>query len=150
MRAQRVGVERLAGGEEERVRSEIRQRRQPIERRLRSDEHDVALMPRDAVERREPRGDQVLMRREVIVGKRLPIGKLRDDERRREPSDLVGKPLQGECVGADDRQHTAFALRRDRELRERQRVGAGGKRRQRGPACGRGRRRRERGQRHER
>ena len=126
LRAQRVGVERLAGGEEERVRGEIRQRRQPIERRLRSDEHDVALLPRDTVERREPRGDQVLMRREMIVGKRFPIGKLRDDERRREPRDLVGKPLQGERVGADDRQHAAFALRRDRELRERQRVGAGG------------------------
>ena len=65
---------------------------QAVQRRLRGDEHDVALAARDAVERREALGDEVLVRREVVVGQRLPVG---EDARcasvGREPRDLVGE-----------------------------------------------------------
>src|SRR5207302_5172393 len=68
LRAQRVDIELLALGEKERERREIRWRRESVERGRRRDEEHVALAARCVIERREPLGDQVLMRRKAVVG----------------------------------------------------------------------------------
>ena len=75
------------------------------------------------MERREPLRDEVLVRREVIVGQRFPVGQQRDGKARREPRQLVGEPLRGQRVGGDDREQAPFAGAGGGELREREGVG---------------------------
>ena len=85
LRAQAIDVERFALLEEKRERREIRRRREAVQRRRRRDDHHVAIAARHAVERRQPLRHQILMRREMVVGQRLPVGQDGDLERRREP-----------------------------------------------------------------
>ena len=85
LRAQLGDVELLPLLEEEGVRREVRRRREPVQRRRRGDDQHVDLAARRAVERREPLGHQVLVRREVVVGQRFPVRQQRDRESGREP-----------------------------------------------------------------
>ncbi len=107
--AQRVDVEACALLEEERERREILLRREPVERRRRRDDEHAAFSARDVVECSEPLRDQVLVRREMVVRKRFPVGEERDGKAGSEPGQLVGKPLGGERIGRDDREESLLA-----------------------------------------
>ena len=122
LRAQRRHIEPRPLLQEERERREIRRRREPVQCRRRRDHEHVALAARDAIERCEPLGDEVVVRREVIVGQRLPVGQERDPQARRKPRNLVGEPMRRERVAADDGQQALLLRALQRELRERERV----------------------------
>ncbi len=92
--AQRLDVEPLALLEEERARREIGWRAQAHERGLRGDYGEVELAALDAVERRQPLRDEVLVRREAVVGQRLPVGQQAHAQLRREPRDFLDKALR--------------------------------------------------------
>jgi hypothetical protein len=103
LRLQRRLVEALPGREVERVAGHERRRREANERRRRRHQDDVDVAAPDSPERREPLRDQVLVRREGVVGQRLPVGKDGDAKRRREERDLVGEPLRVGGLGGEDR-----------------------------------------------
>ena len=63
----------------------------------------------DPPQRRQPLGDQVLVRREGVVGQRLPVGEDGDAQRRREEGDLVGEALRVGGLGGEDRERRAAA-----------------------------------------
>ena len=138
LRAQRVDVEPLPLRKEERVRREERLRREAIEGGLRGDERDVAFASRDTVEHRQPFGNEILMRREMVVRQRLPIGEDADRERRREPCDLGREACRRERVGTDDDEHSPLRARFDADLCQRERIGRSRERRQCDPlaVCG--------------
>ncbi len=128
LRAQCVDVERLALPQEERERGEIRRRGETVQRRGGRDDQEVAFTPRDVIERREALGDQVLVRRELIVGQRLPIGQQRDAKIGREPRHFFREPLSRSRFGAHDRDHALARCCPSGEIGERQRVRRSGKR----------------------
>ncbi len=149
LRAQRVDIERRALAQEERERREIVARREPVERRRRRDDEHVAFSAGDPVQRCEPLRDEVLVRREVVVGQGLPIGQQRDPELGREPGQLVGESLGGKRIGADHREQALAARAPGRELGEGHRIGGTGQCRRASFLAGGGQRRDERGQRGE-
>ena len=103
LRLQRRLVEALLGREVEGVAGHERRRREADERRRRRHQDDVDVAAPDPPERRQPLGDQVLVRREGVVGQRLPVGEDGDAQRRREERDLVGEPLRVGGLGGEDR-----------------------------------------------
>ncbi len=149
LRAQRVDVEACTLLEEERERGQVRRRGQPVEGRRRRGHQHVAVAARHPVERCEPFGDEVLVRREVIVGQRLPVGEQRDREPGGEPGDLVDDPLRRQRVGTEHDDEAPRGRRGRRQLRDRERVGRARQRGGRDALLGGGRRRDERGQRGE-
>ena len=150
LRAQLVDVEPLALLEEERASGEERGRRQPVHRSRHGGDDDARLALREPVERGQPRRDQVLVGRDRVVGQRLPVGKEVAVDARREPRDLVGETLRGERIGGQHRQRAAGARAIDGELRERERIGGSGERRERDALARVGDRRGEAGKRRER
>jgi len=70
-----------------------------------------AVAARRAIQRGKPLGHEVLVRRKVIVGQGLPVGKGRHAQRRREPGDLRGETLHGKRLGADDGDNEEHARR---------------------------------------
>jgi hypothetical protein len=118
LRAQRVELERFSRFEEKTVPREERRRTQARERGRRGNDGDVEVLAHDAVERRQALGNQVVVRREAVVGQGLPVGQEEHRELRREPRDLVLQPLRLGRPGAEDDGRT----RASREARERQRV----------------------------
>ncbi len=105
------------------MRGEKRLRCEAIERRLRRHERDVTFAARDPVERREALGNEILVRREMIVRKRLPIGKRADGKRGREPRHFLRETGGGQRVGTDDGEHSMLAPCGESDLREGERVG---------------------------
>ena len=147
-------VEPLALLEVEGVRGEEGGRREPHQRRRRRQQHHVDLALADAPQRGQPLGDQVLVRREGVVGQGFPVGKDGDGEARREERQLVLEPLRVRRIGGDDgNERCARRLARLGEAREQQRVGRTVRarqgeapaRRERGRQAHRGRRRGGRG-----
>ncbi len=59
--------------EVERAGGEIFDRRQTIERRGDRHDHDIECPLHELVERREPFGNEIVMRRELVVRQRFPI-----------------------------------------------------------------------------
>ena len=129
LRAQRIDVELLALRQKERKCGEIRWRRETVECGRRRDEEHVALAARRVVERSQPLGHQILMRRKVIVGQSLPVGQRGNAQARREPCDLRSQPLCCERLRADDRGQLAAFRGVERVLRQRERVRRTGQRR---------------------
>ena len=84
------------------MRGDIRRRASRTSAVEAGDERDVELAALDAVERREPLRDQVLVRGELIVGQRFPVGEEAHPQRRREPADLLDQPLRVLRAGAHD------------------------------------------------
>jgi hypothetical protein len=74
LRAQGVDVEPRSLLQEERERREIFGRGEPVQRRRRRDDQDVALAARHVVQRGEPLRNEILVRRELVVRQRLPVG----------------------------------------------------------------------------
>jgi len=130
--AQLVERQTLAFLQEESVGSQIGRRRQPGQCRGRRRQQHVAGAKRDRVERRQAFRNQVLVRREIIVGQRLPVGQQMHAQFRRKPGDFLQQAL---CVQRAGRQHRQQAgrlraLRRLRQLCDGKRVGRAGQRRQ--------------------
>ena len=140
--AQRVDVERLALRQEKGVRREIGRRSEAIQRGGGGDQQHVALAARGDVESREALGHQVLVRREVVVGQRLPVGQHGDAQRRREPRHLRGDALHRQRVGADHGDELMARRGLGGALRQRQRVRGADERRPRDFST-RGRKRRK-------
>jgi hypothetical protein len=61
------------------------------------------------VQRRQPLGDQVLVRREAVVRQRFPVGQQTHAQFRGEPGDLFGQTLRIDGMGADDGHHRRAA-----------------------------------------
>ena len=128
LRAQAIDIERFALLDEKRESREIGRRREAVKRSRRRDDHHIAIAARHAVERRQSLRHQILMRRKMIVGQRLPVGQDGDLQRRSEPRDLGSQPLRGKRIGADDGQQLPALRGIGRRLRKRQRVGRAGER----------------------
>ena len=136
LRAQPIDIEPFVLRQEKCERTDVCGRRESIERRRRSDQHYVAVTSRDAIERRQTLGHQVLVRRKMIVGQRLPVGQDGNAQRRRKPRDFLGKALRRERVGTNHRDEL-FALRGvDSDLRQSQRIARAGERRRGTPLSG--------------
>jgi hypothetical protein len=91
---QLLEIELGAGAEEERVRRDIGGRTHAHERRGCRHDRDVEFAALDAVERGEPLGDEVVVRRELVVRQRFPVGKQARAKLRREPADFVEQALR--------------------------------------------------------
>ncbi len=131
--AQAHPVEAGALLDEERVAGEVRRRRDALQGGRRRHDRDVAVTGGDAVERRQPLRDEIVVRREAVVGQRLPVGQERDALVGREPRDLVAQALRLERGRADDRKRSA----QRRQACERERVGRAGELAEAGPGGGR-------------
>jgi hypothetical protein len=116
---ERVHGKPLAGLEKEGPSGYVRGRAEPHQRCRRRHDGDVEVAALNAIERGEPLGDEVLVRRELVVGQRLPVGQQAHAQRRREPADLLDEALRILRVRADDRER----LLQVGETRERERIG---------------------------
>jgi hypothetical protein len=114
LHAQLFQVEALALLEEEGVPGDIGGRAQAHQRGGRGHHRDIELAALDAVERGEALGHQVLVRRELVVGQRFPVGQQAHAQRRREPGDLLDQALRIQRGRRDHRQRL-FAGREPRE-----------------------------------
>ncbi len=121
-------VELLLDLEMEGVARQERGRRQPVQRRGGRHQHHVgarvlvALL--DAPERGQPLADQVLVRREAVVGQRFPVGKQRAAQLGREEGHLVNEALGVGCIGGDDGGGAACGLFTLAQAGQQQGVGA--------------------------
>ena len=124
-------VELLLLLEVEGVGGEKARRGEAHQRGRRRHQHDIDLARllrlQDAPQRREPLGDQVLVRREGVVGQRLPVGKHGDAQPRREEGQLGFEPLGVGRLGGDDRGDLALRRLRLREPGQQQRIGGAGR-----------------------
>jgi hypothetical protein len=124
--AQLVDLQPCALLHEEGMAGEEGRRRQARDRgRGRRDQY-LAFVARHCIERRQPFRDQVLMRREIVIGQGLPVRQQMHAQVGREPADFLGEALRFERTGRHHREQGAGPGK----LRQRQRVGGGGKRRQ--------------------
>jgi hypothetical protein len=99
--AQRLRRDGLALLEKEAVGREELDRRQAVQRRGHRHHDDVAGLVGDLVQRREPLGYQVLVRREAVVGQGLPVGQEVHAQLRREEADLLDQPLAVSGAGGE-------------------------------------------------
>ena len=106
---QLLGIDGLTLAEEEGVTGDVLRRREAVQRRgRRHDQHvDRARSLAQAEQGFESVGDQVLVRRQRVVGQRFPVGQGPHRKRRLEVGDLVDQALRIECVG---RHHDERAL----------------------------------------
>ena len=118
LQLQLIEVELRAGAEEKRERGDVRRRAHAHQRSRRGHDRDVEFAALDAIKRREPLRDEIVVRRELVVRQRLPVGQETDSELRREPRDLIEQALRIERGRADHRDRMLFL----REARERERV----------------------------
>jgi hypothetical protein len=81
---------------------EVRRRAQPHQRGRGRHDGDIELAALDAIKGRQALGNQILVRRELVVGQRFPVGQQADAKLRREPRDLVEQALRIERGGGDD------------------------------------------------
>ncbi|MDT4835864.1 hypothetical protein FQZ97_695420 [compost metagenome] len=105
LRLQRGFVQALALLEEEGVGGQEGRRREPVQRGAGRHQHHVALPALDIVQRGQAFGDQVLVRREAVVGQRFPVGQQAHAQFGREPGDFLGQALGVDGIGAHHCQH---------------------------------------------
>ncbi len=84
-----------------------------------------------APQRGQALGDQVLVRRELVVGQRFPIGEHGDAQVRREERQLVGQALAVGRLGADHQRQLPLRGARGRQVGDQQRIRRAGRARQR-------------------
>ena len=102
-------------------------RRQPRQRGGGRQQHHVEVALQQAPQRGEALGDQVLVRREGVVGQRLPIGEHGHAQIGREEQQLVGQALRVGRIGGQRPRCNAFGLVRAGQAREQQRIGRAGR-----------------------
>jgi hypothetical protein len=122
LRAQAVHGEFLALLEEEGIGGQERRRREAHQRRAGRDDHHVEFALLDAVQRGQAFRDQVMVRREGVVGQRLPVREQRAAQVRIEPGHFVLKALRIHGAGADDGNRVACGLCSSRHARQGQRI----------------------------
>ncbi len=122
LRAQCVDVERLRLAQEERERRKVRGRREPVQRGGRRYDQQIAFAARHVIQRGEPLGHEVLVRRELVVRQRFPIGEQRHANVRCEPRHFFGEALRGARLRAHDRHHALLRRRATCEVGQRERV----------------------------
>ncbi len=110
--------------------------RQAVERGGRRHDHHVGLALADAPQRGEPLADQVLVRREAVVGQRLPVRKEGGAQAGREERQLVDQAPCVVGVGGEDGGGAAGGFFALGQAREQQGVGRGGRARQREALAG--------------
>ena len=115
-------IELGAGAEEERVRRDVGGRTHAHERRGCRHDRDVEFAALDTVERGEALGNEVVVRRELVVWQRFPVGQEACAKLRRKPADFVEQALRIEGGRGYDRDRVFFL----REARERERVSGTG------------------------
>ena len=123
LRLQRRLVELLLLREVKGIAGEEARRREAHECGRGRHQHHVDLALPDAPERGEPLGDQVLVRREGVVGQGLPVGEDGDAQRRREEGEFVLQALRVRRFGGENRHQPAAALLVLGEAREQERIG---------------------------
>ena len=109
--------------EMEGVAREEGRRRQPVERGGGGHQHHVGFLLADAPQRGQALADQVLVRREAVVGQRLPVGKQGAAQLGREEGDLVDQALGIVGIGREHGRGAARGLFAPRELGQQQRIG---------------------------
>ncbi len=107
---QLLDVELGRGAQEKRVRGNVGRRAHAHQRGRGRHDGDVELAALDAIERGEAFRDQVVVRRELVVRQRLPVGQQAHAKLRGEPGDLVDQALRIERRRADHRERM-FLLR---------------------------------------
>jgi hypothetical protein len=122
--AQFVEIEFVALLEEEGVADQVAGRRHARQRSGGGDDQHFAFAARNGVERCQSFGDQVLMRREAVVGQRFPVRQQMRAQRRREPADLLLQTLGVERARRNDQQDLAWP----RQFGDCERVGRAGER----------------------
>ncbi len=117
--AQLVQVEPFAALEEEGICGQIFDRRQRIQRGGHRHHQHVAGPAAHMMQRRQPFGDQVLVRRKVVVGQRLPVRQQMHAQAGVEERNLLDQPLRFLRVRGDHDHRRVFCG----VLRQCQRVG---------------------------
>ncbi len=116
LRAQLRQAELLFLLEEEGIGGEVGRRRQTVERGARRNQRHVAAAAADRVQGGEALGDQVVVRRERVVGQRLPVGQQIHRQRGLEIGNFLEQTLRVQGGGAQHDQ----GLRLGGQARERQ------------------------------
>ncbi len=108
--AEILGIQPLADFQQQRVAIQITARRQPLHQgRHRHHQHPAPPL-RQAVQRRQPLGHDVLMRRKHVVGQRLPIGEGQNVQVGAAEYPQFGfQPQRGLAVRRDRQHQTAIA-----------------------------------------
>ena len=133
--AERVWRQFVANADVEAPALEPGPRRQALDQRIGGGDDDPARQARQGIERREPRRQDFLVRREGVVRQHLGVGQVRHRQaRRREEPQLLFEPV-GLLLAAAQRQHRAGMARRS--LRDCQRCARAGQRRPRDSLPGR-------------
>ncbi|MPM49584.1 hypothetical protein SDC9_96314 [bioreactor metagenome] len=123
LRAQPRFIQLLLGLEVEGVARQERGRGYTVQRRRRRDQHHVGLALRDAPQRGQALADQVLMRREGVVGQGFPVGKHGTAQLGRKELHLVDQPARVRRVCCDDGHHMLLRLLALGHACEQQRIG---------------------------
>ena len=115
LQPQRVGAELRALPEIEGVGGDVLHRREAVERGGHRNQRDIEVAARDLAQRRQPLRHQVLVRREMIPGQRLPVGQQVNAQLRREEGDLLQQPLRLPGVLRQHQQRTSAGRQRGQE-----------------------------------
>ena len=86
-------IQLFAALQEESERGKIFHRRQRVQCGGHRHHQNVARLAAHVMQRRQPFGDQVLMRREMVVGQRLPVRQQVHAQARAEERDFLHQPL---------------------------------------------------------
>ena len=121
LRAQPRLVQALATIEAEAVGGEERRWRQALADGVRRRQQDICRAGLQGCERRQSFADEVLMRRQCVVGQRLPVGQQSNPRFRCEPGDLLAQALRIQRRCTKDRQRPA-ALRMIEQSGKQQRI----------------------------
>ena len=108
LRPERIGIEGLSSLEKEGIGGEISRRAEAVKRGRRRSERNVEFAALDLVERCETFGDEVVVRREIVVRECFPVRQEEDPQLRREPAHFLHQPLRVERSRADNGEGPAF------------------------------------------
>jgi len=107
--AQRFGLDARALLQEEAVGGEELDRRQALERGGHRHDQHIADVMRDVVERGEPLGNEILVRRKIIVGQRFPVREQIDAQPGLEEGQFLREALAVERLAGEDGKRPAAA-----------------------------------------
>ncbi len=126
--AELLGIQLLALLELESVGRHEFRRRQAIDCGRRRNKQDFHIALQRRPQGGEALGNQILMRRKMVVGQRFPVRQQAHLEAGREPRDFIQQPLRIGRAGRDHRQQPPLALRG--QFGKRQRIRRTGQQRQ--------------------
>ena len=113
--AKGLAVHALAARDEKGVCGQKRRWRHAVQGRRRRHQHHVGFAPRNRIERRQALGDQILVRRQGVVGQRLPVRQHAHPQIGGEPLHLVAQALGVHRIGDHHDIHRVPRQRSDRQ-----------------------------------